>query len=167
MKMGIDYNTEASPEPFDLWGLADAYCNCVELKNFEFKEKHEKSLKDLLLFFLPHGSGIDRTWCIEIIDRETICVHNEYHAMNDAGYYIGWKPFSYTIHRAGSDELEIRGDSEGCRDYLTEIIGYTIHTLDIQYQARRLVHYYPDVVQKVFKLSIDKEDYDNGIRNTH
>jgi len=46
---------------------------------------------------LPHGSGIDGGWTIEVRRNGDVCCHGEYHAMNENGMYDGWRNFRFTL----------------------------------------------------------------------
>jgi hypothetical protein len=54
---------------------------------------------------LPHGSGIDCQWDVDRTAHGNIYFHNEYHAMNDGGYYDGYYPFKVTLFRHRKDVL--------------------------------------------------------------
>ncbi|MFO7891974.1 MAG: hypothetical protein R6V04_16730 [bacterium] len=45
---------------------------------------------------LPHGSGIDADYSIEET-ANTYIVENQYHCMNENGFYDGWIPFQLII----------------------------------------------------------------------
>ena len=48
---------------------------------------------------LPHGSGIDGDWRIEVKRNGDITCHGEYHAMDENGSYCGWRNFRFSIRR--------------------------------------------------------------------
>lgn len=47
---------------------------------------------------LPHGSGIDGDWHIEGHAHHITC-RNEFHCMNQDGYYEGWQSFSIILKK--------------------------------------------------------------------
>ena len=49
---------------------------------------------------LPHGSGIDGNWYIEVFKNGNVKVSSEYHAMSECGGYSHWVPFSFRLMRA-------------------------------------------------------------------
>jgi len=63
---------------------------------------------------LPHGSGIDGNWTIEILKDGAIRCHGEYHAMNENGYYCGWRNFRFTLRPAKKNVFHtLTGPCEG------------------------------------------------------
>lgn len=56
---------------------------------------------------LPHGSGIDGEWTIEVKRNGDITVHGEYHAMNENGFYCGWRNFRFSLRKhTGRNEVK-------------------------------------------------------------
>jgi hypothetical protein len=45
---------------------------------------------------LPHGSGIDSSWSVDLVGRG-VNFYNSYHAMNENGFYCGWHDFYIRI----------------------------------------------------------------------
>lgn len=54
---------------------------------------------------LPHGSGINGDWTIEIRPNGAVRVYGDYHCMNEDGFYSGWRNFWFEIRRARTDKL--------------------------------------------------------------
>jgi hypothetical protein len=52
---------------------------------------------------LPHGSGIDGDWHVQVRRNGDVQVTGEYHAMNDSGY-CGWRTFRFALVRAQRNE---------------------------------------------------------------
>lgn len=52
---------------------------------------------------LPHGSGIDTDWHVEVFKNGNVKVSSEFHSMDESGSYSGWVPFSFRISRASRD----------------------------------------------------------------
>ena len=62
---------------------------------------------------LPHGSGIDGDWNIDVNRHGDLVVYGEYHAMNEGGY-CGWVSFRFRIGRATKNEYHaLSGPSAG------------------------------------------------------
>ena len=74
----------------------NAYHNCLKSNNQLWLDKHEETIEDALLDSLPHGSGIDADWQIDILDNCISC-HNSYHRMNGDGFYCEWIDFVVRI----------------------------------------------------------------------
>jgi len=56
---------------------------------------------------LPHGSGLDDNWTIEVRPRgRGLMLYTEYHAM-DEGSYCGWYPVWVTLNRRPDGALEL------------------------------------------------------------
>ena len=55
-----------------------------------------RTIEELLLERLPHGSGVDLKWRFEWEADRLVCF-NSFHCLNDAGYYEGWADFSITL----------------------------------------------------------------------
>ena len=83
---------------------------------------------------LPHGSGIDCDWHIEI-KKDKIYLINSYHYMNEFGYYMGYIDFTaiYSIKNDNMlylDKIIFHTNSTGrywiekidLRDYLYQIL---------------------------------------------
>lgn len=96
--------------------------------------------KKQLIDQLPHGSGIDLKWELEVNERWIVC-RNGYHCMSDNGFYDGWIDFTVKLPRYVSPKewktefvFQINGkDSHynatkyyGTRDYLEETFNYAL-----------------------------------------
>lgn len=55
--------------------------------------------EEKLLEILPHGSGIDCEWQITVHKNGNITCRNQWHYMNDGGYYDGYYPLAVRIFR--------------------------------------------------------------------
>lgn len=114
---------------------------------------------DDLVACLPHGSGIDCEWDVEVLKNGNVVFRNSYHGMNDGGFYDGWQDFSVVIfcrqrdvlnplrdgvttqvlYRKGDLDfrLEFNGGTSrkswayGLKDYLYETIGYSLGELGV------------------------------------
>ena len=84
--------------------------------------KKEIISEERLLEILPSGSGIDCDWNIIIHDNGNVTAKNEFHAMNEAGFYDGYMPFTVKIFRHTKDVLnELKGPSVGKTQVISRI----------------------------------------------
>lgn len=92
-----------------------------------------------ILDLLPHGSGIDGDWTVETKKNGSMFFYNEYHRMNDAGYYDGWIPFTLRVFQrktplmrnaeiipAGNWDWRVTCSDSILREYLEETLDYFI-----------------------------------------
>ena len=56
---------------------------------------------------LPHGSGIDADYSVEE-KKDVYIVTNEYHCMNESGYYDGWIPFKLIIPKKNPTDFKLQ-----------------------------------------------------------
>lgn len=113
---------------------------------------------EVLCYVLPHGSGIDSDWRIELLKNGNIHCHNAYHCMNQDGYYDGWIDFYVklyrhrvneyrvlqglmsgkiqVVHRKGDIDFKIVGSFHlrwnkyiDVKDYLYDCIGYALRNI--------------------------------------
>ena len=80
----------------------------------EYVSSKEKQLRDLILNYLPSGSGFDGN--INIDKKSTdkkIILHVEYHHMNDNGFYDGWSTFKIIItpSLAYDYSMQVKGET--------------------------------------------------------
>jgi hypothetical protein len=68
---------------------------------------------------LPHGSGIDGNWYIQVNKAGNIRVDGSYHRMNEVGFYDGWFDFHFSIRRAMKARPLV---NKGCV-YTTPVVG--------------------------------------------
>src|ERR1039458_9134377 len=63
---------------------------------------------------LPHGSGIDSDWTIRVQRNGDVTVYGSYHAMNENGFYVGWRNFRFTVRkwRKADKTQALHGPSE-------------------------------------------------------
>jgi len=55
---------------------------------------------------LPHGSGIDANYNI-IEKKDKYIISNEYHYMNEDGFYDGWLPFSVHLNKNDVNDFKL------------------------------------------------------------
>lgn len=135
----------------DIFDCVAAYFNCINSKNTDWKNKWEEKINSCLLEILPHGSGIDSDWSIEI-SPNFITLSNSYHCMNDSGYThwidfsIRLKPdYSFTMHGKFKSDLTLR-------DYLDEIFDccFCDHRLRLN-AAKTLRYLSPEELHQIAK----------------
>jgi len=62
---------------------------------------------------LPHGSGIDSDWVVEV-GRDRVTFYNSYHGMDSNGYYDGWLDFRVCLSKVKADERNpLKGPLQG------------------------------------------------------
>ncbi len=133
-------------EPSDIYqGFYHVYCS--------YAKGHKLAVVDLydLADSLPHGSGIDGNWYIQVRVNGAIGVTGEYHAMDEWGGYCGWRSFRFAIARVKANQFNLlKGPCEGqvqitqrkgdvvltsfrgggdAGDYLYETVSYSIEKL--------------------------------------
>ena len=119
---------------------------------------------------LPHGSGINAEWVVEVLKNGNVVFSNSYHGMNEGGYYDGWQDFSVIMfchqqdvtrplkgpcagqvqicYRAGDVDFRIElnhGLSRkswvyGLKDYLSETIGYALGEVGIGKMRHEIIN---------------------------
>ena len=80
------------------------------------KAKANPIIKDMVAFAeaLPHGSGIDGDWHIQVQGNGNVVVTGEYHHMNNGWYYDGWSNFKLWMSRMDKDVWNpLKGPCEG------------------------------------------------------
>lgn len=78
--------------------------------------KADPIIKDMVAFaeVLPHGSGIDGNWHIQVQGNGNVVVTGEYHHMDSNGYYDGWSEFKLRMSRVDKDVWNpLKGPCEG------------------------------------------------------
>lgn len=97
--------------------------NCSKAGNAEWQSIHTEALNNLINQ-LPHGSGIDSTYTVDLTAcSKGFVLRFDYHHMNDNGYYCGWSKYSVYVKPAilGGFELTIIGrDKNGTKEYLAD-----------------------------------------------
>ncbi len=93
--------------------LLDARKNCEKSGNVEWFEKHSDALVDIERNLLPSGGGFD-AGCKILMDESTenrIVIQADFHAMDDHGYYCGWKEYRVVVkpHLAYGMALRVDG----------------------------------------------------------
>lgn len=82
----------------------------------DYARGHKPAVVDLarLADVLPHGSGIDVDWHVQVRRNGDVGVTGEYHQMDEMGGYNGWVTFRFTLARATRNEyVELKGPCAG------------------------------------------------------
>lgn len=118
------YNIMKTIKCSELANKIQAYKNCVNAGNIEWKEHHLDSTLEMCNN-LPHGSGIDNGMGINIEEStgKKLVFEFSYHHMNEDGYYDGWTNHKLIITPAfGSYDMNITGrDRNNIKDYLYQL----------------------------------------------
>jgi hypothetical protein len=116
-------------------GTLQAYCNCVNGGNAEWKEKHLDTI-NLIMRNAPSGSGIDSGTKFyldansvfdvrdKLIPHATLKFSMSFHHMDEWGGYDGWTNHVITVHPdlAMGYRLTISGRNRNqIKDYLYEV----------------------------------------------
>lgn len=87
---------------------------------------------------LPHGSGIDADWKLEVLESENkVRVNNSFHALNETGYYVGWVDFYYEFDMNGNylatwcNQDNIKALQADDNVYLDDLKDYLEQTIDL------------------------------------
>ena len=89
---------------------------------------------------LPHGSGIDGDYSIEIRDG-VLTLSNGYHAMDEVGMYCGWLDYTVEINLT-THSLSIECGASGVECYTLDDDGESID--DSEYKTEHIVEYLYD-----------------------
>lgn len=63
-----------------------------------------------LIESLPHGSGIDCKWTVEVAKNGSVVAYNSFHVMNDVGFYVGYQDFKVKLFRRKTDDIHYLRD---------------------------------------------------------
>lgn len=75
------------------------------------ENNEDKAIVDLdaLADLLPHGSGYDDDWYIDVAKCGSVLARSEFHRMDENGCYAGWVRVGIRFYRqAGSPEIITR-----------------------------------------------------------
>lgn len=102
--------------------------NCRKTVNTLWEERHGDAIKQLI-DNLPHGSGIDTDWKLEVDDCSAaqIVFYASFHHMNENGMYDGWTDFTVRVKPEFSGiSVKVSGafprKYSDVRDYLCEML---------------------------------------------
>jgi hypothetical protein len=110
-----------------------AYKNCIQSNNDEWRDKHEDEILKMLES-LPNGlgfdTGIEFDW--EKSTPLKLVFNFEYHHLNENGYYDGWTQHKLTITPTfGSYGMRITGrDRNQVKGYFYDIFSSLFTTSD-------------------------------------
>ena len=106
-----------------LAGKLDAYWNCVQSGNDEWRDRHAASIS-LIMEGTPSGSGIDNGTSIDM-ERSTpnnIVFNTSFHHMVE-GYYDGWTEHKVTVRPSFVHDIDVHVSGRNRNDikeYLAE-----------------------------------------------
>lgn len=108
---------------------AIAWRNCIKTNNEEWKQKHNDTMKKLL-DRLPHGSGINGAWWIDIEDcsDQKLVFGCWFQHMNENGMYDGGTDFTVTVKPSLTFGFNVRitgkfpSKYNDTREYLLDVL---------------------------------------------
>jgi len=114
--------------------LVDAKKRCADTCNKLWEDKNEETIESLIKTYFPHGSGIDSEYVFDYEKSHSnrLVFYNEFHAMDENGYYDGWIPYtvSVTPSLAFGANITITGRFAGkysyLKDYLHEVYNWDL-----------------------------------------
>ena len=109
----------------------------MTLKEYIKKKNDIETVKELIIFYMPKGSGFNFDWHVEY-KRSYFKVTSSYHVMNGNGFYVGWADFSVII--PVNDPLDFRLHFHGSysqylnkqyllREYIEDSIYYQLEKM--------------------------------------
>lgn len=175
----IERNEEINFHHLDLWNTALNYSRFEDEKNRpeyiplklwrENAENMYERIYSLLVYYLPHGSGIDADWQIEKITEKAITVSNSYHAMDDYGHYIEWLDFNLTIKSDWEIHIEFAEKNELTEivsEYLYDIFESSLLRLQTQYYGAIILRLLPELIadsqetyERIYKQFLKSNPY--------
>lgn len=123
----------------ELASLIGAYKQCIKTNNDEWERKHKEAINNLVMNYLPSGSGIDHG-CVLDLDKsfsEKLVISSSFHRMDDNGMYCGWVDFFVVVTPSLIHDFHLRitGKASHQRYHLKD---YLYDTFDSD--LRRLVY---------------------------
>ena len=112
-----------------------AFQNCIELNNVEWKGKHKARILKLVAECMPRGSGIDNGTKIDL-ERSIankLVFYTSFHHMDENGFYDGWTDHEVIVTPSLTNRIELRitgRNRNEVKDYLHETFYFTL--IDIQ-----------------------------------
>lgn len=82
-----------------LAGLVGARERCIKTGSTLWASRHEDKIKSLIDENLPHGSGLDGEYELDLLEssQDELVINGEYHPMDEHGMYIGWIIFQIVV----------------------------------------------------------------------
>jgi hypothetical protein len=108
-----------------------ARIRCIQSENFEWKEKHEDTIEELIKEYLPSGAGFDAGTTIDW-DRSTgevLVFHTSFHHMNEHGSYDGWTEHDVVIKPSleSSFTVKVQGrNRNNIKEYIAQVFDTTL-----------------------------------------
>ena len=113
----------------------------------KFTAEEKTNIAKAVKKVLPHGSGIDYDWQIDIRSNGEIVCKNAYHRMDENGFYDGVFPFTAIFRYKGKSSLFFNGlnawgsriaREEMLKSYLEDtVFEYDIVVFEIIYKAKQ------------------------------
>jgi len=99
--------------------------NCVKVGNFEWKERHEESIMEIMASS-PSGSGIDNgtEFLASESTPERLVFSADFHHMDENGMYDGWTEHTIIVTPSLWNKIHIRitgRNRNDIKEYLCEI----------------------------------------------
>lgn len=106
--------------------LIGAVQNCAKGGNYEWKERHEDSLDEIMLNTSPSGGGIDNGTSIDVDNctADKLVFATAFHHMDENGYYDGWTDHTIAVKPSliGGITLRISGPNRNdIKDHLHDV----------------------------------------------
>ncbi len=113
--------------------IFDAFQNCTEKQNLEWRDNHMTSILGLVREYMPRGSGIDNgvAFDFDASKKDKLVFTFGYHCMNDGGYYDGWIDYTLTVkpNLARGYDMRITGrDYHGNKEYFYDLLADALNT---------------------------------------
>ena len=109
----------------------DALNNSIINENYLWEGKHREKI-DELIKYLPHGSGIDCSWEVDVTRSDVLFFSNSFHAMDEQGGYERWIEFTVKVFPSLQFGVELKitgnfGRRQEIKKYLHDIINSAVN----------------------------------------
>ena len=97
--------------------------------NEEWANKAVEELEELVLEYLPHGSGFDSGCEVDVDASKSnrVIIHTSFHHMSEYGFYTGWTEHDVIVTPSMTSGFDIRVTGRNTRD---DIKSYIAETFD-------------------------------------
>lgn len=104
--------------------------NCIKLGNHDWRDVHADAIDDLVMRYLPRGSGFDNGTTLGGDSQPNKLVFDTaYHHMNDNGYYDGWTEHAVIVTPDLASGINIRVTGRNRNDIKDYIADTFLHAL--------------------------------------